>query len=266
MEPLSKIFFPKDTYKTSETNKKSWVDKIMFNSRWAFYFRYFKIVMYYRRLAINKKYHDAEWSQSGFDVFSLIERTGARFELSGLDNIHKADGPIVFIGNHMSTTETMVLPAMIAPYKNTTFVVKADLADHTFFGPIMRSKDPITLGRQEPRKDMMKLLAEGTKRLNDGISIIIFPEGTRQKEFNPKKLNSLGVKLADKANVKVIPIALKTDFWSTSTFGRINRKKKLYFAFGEPIDVSKDPKKAHQDVLKFITGKLLEWKAKVNLV
>ena len=45
------------------------------------------------------------------------------------------------------------------------------------------------------------------------ISVLIFPQTTRELFFDPKKFNTLGIKLAKRAKVPVIPIAVKTDAW-----------------------------------------------------
>ena len=52
-----------------------------------------------------------------------------------------------------------------------------------------------------------------TGYLRNGMSVIIFPQTTRIMDFDRKQFNSMGVKLAKRAQVPVVPIALKTDAW-----------------------------------------------------
>ncbi len=92
-------------------------------------------------------------------------------------------------------------------------MVKESLVRHPLFGDVMRSRDPIVVGRTDPRKDLEAVMNGGMELLSKGISIVIFPQSTRSVEFRPEEFNSLGVKLAKKAGVKVVPVALKTDFW-----------------------------------------------------
>jgi len=253
---LSKLFFTGDIYETPADTKVSLLSKLFFYSRWVFYLKFFRQVLKSRKMAMEGNYDDNAWYLSSCNIFKIVENCGGSYSIKGLTNISKSSKPVVFIGNHMSTLETMVLPCMVAPHKKTTFVVKENLIHDPFFSAIMRSRKPIALGRQEPRKDMIKLLEEGKQRIDEGYSIIIFPEGTRQSNFDDKKLNSLGVKLAQKAGVSVVPIALKTDFWATTTFGKIQRKNKVFFSFGEPLDPSKDPKGVHKEVLSFMTTEI----------
>jgi 1-acyl-sn-glycerol-3-phosphate acyltransferase len=212
--------------------------------------------------------YDAEaWALSSFDIFKLIESCGGKFHITGLDNIRKCSEPIVFVSNHMSTLETMVLPCIIAPEKKVTFVVKESLVRHPFFGAVMRSRDPIVLGRENSREDLAVVLNKGQELLTNGTSVVIFPQSTRMVEFVAAKFNSLGVKLAANARVRVIPIALKTDFWEIGKYmkdlGHISRNKPIHFAFGEPLTISGNGKKENAEIIDFVISHLKEWNAKV---
>jgi len=192
-----------------------------------------------------------------------MERCGARFDIQSIENISKSKEPVVFIANHMSTAETMLLPGMIAPYRKVTFVIKDSLIRDPVFGVIMKTRNPIGVSRKDPRKDMIRVLKEGVERLKHGYSVVIFPEGTRQSVFKAEQFNSLGVKLAAKAGVKVVPIALKTDFWGNGAilkeWGPLHRNRKLYFNFGEAMKVEKRTKITHVKIVQFIKTNMAKW-------
>jgi 1-acyl-sn-glycerol-3-phosphate acyltransferase len=181
-----------------------------------------------------------------------------------MENITKTAGPVLFISNHMSTLETMILPCIIAPLREATFVVKESLVRHPLFGDVMRSRNPIVVGRTDPRKDLEAVMNGGADLLDQGISIIIFPQSTRSLEFRPEEFNSLGVKLAKKAGVKVVPIALKTDFWGNGKLikemGPLDRHKPIHIKFGEPFSVKGNGKEENQKIIDFIKSSLEEWK------
>lgn len=208
-------------------------------------------------------YPAQKWAESSFDVMRALENIGVCIEISGLDHLRNFDGPAVFIANHMSTLETMVLPGIIQPIKPTTFVVKESLINMPVFGPIMRSRDPILVGRTNAREDLRAVLEGGTRKLQQGQSIIIFPQSTRALNFKPEDFNSLGIKLALKANVPVVPIALKTDAWGIGKiikeFGPINIKKKVHFSFGNHMPVLNRGIEEHLNVINFITEHLTAW-------
>jgi len=180
-----------------------------------------------------------------------------------MENISKPAGPVLFISNHMSTLETMVLPCVIAPHRDVTFVVKESLVRHPLFGDIMRSRNPIVVGRTDPRKDLEAVMNGGVELLSKGISIIIFPQSTRSIEFNPAEFNSLGVKLAKKAGVQVVPIAVKTDFWGNGKWikelGPLDSNKPIYIRFGEPISITGNGKEENQRIIEFIKSSLEDW-------
>jgi len=159
--------------------------------------------------------------------------------------------------------DTVVIPAIVAQEIPMTFIIKESLMDYPVFKHVMRSRNPIALGRTNPREDLKKVFSEGKERLAQGISISVFPQTTRGTDFNPKQFNSIGVKLAQKAGVPVIPLALKTDAWTNGKFikdlGRINPEISTHFAFDAPITVEGKGKEAHQQVIDFISGKLQEW-------
>ena len=107
---------------------------------------------------------------------------------------------------------------------------------------------------------------QGEKLLKEGTSIIIFPQKTRKVDFVPEEFNSLGTKLACRAGVQVIPIAIKTDFWGNGKFikelGPINADKTIYMTFEKPRQIQGTGREEHQKIVEFISGKMEEWRDK----
>jgi 1-acyl-sn-glycerol-3-phosphate acyltransferase len=188
---------------------------------------------------------------------------GGKFHITGMENITKSEGPVLFISNHMSTLETMIFPSIIGPLRELTFVVKESLVNHPLFGDVMRSRNPIVVGRTDPRKDLEAVMTGGADLLSDGVSIVIFPQSTRSVEFKPEEFNSIGVKLAKKTGVDIVPIAIKTDFWGNGKIikeiGIIDRHKPIYIKFGEPMKVTGNGKEENQKIVEFIQSSLKEW-------
>lgn len=260
---MSRTIFPEDAYHTDEKAHRALLDKLALNTRFYFMAEYIGIVLRTRREALDGIYDTQHWIKSSVDIFRLIERCGGKFHITGLENIRAVRDPVVFVGNHMSTLETMTLPCIIAPEKEVTFAVKESLVRHPFFGAIMRSRDPIVVGRENSREDLVVVLKKGQELLASGTSVIIFPQSTRMVKFIPEKFNSLGVKLAAAAKVKVVPFAIKTDYWEigklVKDLGRISRHKPIHMAFGEPFDISGTGRKENAKVIEFIVSHLKEW-------
>jgi len=260
---FTRPFFDGDRYDTPADNKRDLMDRLCFGGSFWFYCLHSRAILHARSQALSNNYGDDIWAQTSFDIFRILERCGARFHISGLDHLRTAQGPLVFISNHMSTTETQVFPCIIAPFKQVTFIVKSSLTTMPIFGPIMRSRDPICVNRENAREDMVTVMTDGVRKLEEGISVIVFPEATRQTVFKPEKFNSLGVKLAKRAGVQAMPVAIKTDFWKPGKlikdFGPLDRSQDVHIEFGAPMDIEGNGKDQHREMVEFIGGRLKSW-------
>lgn len=257
------LIFDRDTYRTDPDRPRSLFSRIFLRPLITFYPQVFWIVWTNSRKALRGVYGDDEWASSSHDIMRSLENVGVRIEIAGMDVLRNLEGPAVIIANHMSTLETFLLPGIIQPLRPVAFVVKKSLVDTPVFGPVMRSRDPILVGRVNPREDLKSVLAEGAKKITQGTSVIIFPQSTRSTVFSPREFNSLGIKLASRAGAPVVPLALKTDAWGTGRiikdFGPLDRKKTVHFAFGEPMHISGQGSEEHQRVIAFIQEKLTRW-------
>jgi len=231
------------------------------NPTLVFYAKIAMIILKASRLCKKGAYTNDHWIQSSLNTVKALEAVGGRFEIKNLDIIRNLESPCVFVSNHMSILETFVLPCLIQPYRDVTFVVKESLLSFPFFKHVMQSLKPIVVGRDNPRADLKTVLDEGQNRLNANISVIIFPQTTRSSNFEPKMFNSLGVKLARRCNVSVIPVALKTDTWGMGRkfkdFGKIRPDKSVHITFSYPLLVQGSGKEEHKFVVDFI-GKELD--------
>ncbi len=257
---MKRLIFKHSSYETS-LKKVSLLAKI--SPSVAFYLKFLRIIFRSSSDAKHSRYGNVEWAESSLDVLHALEHAGIKIEITGVDNFKGLDGPCVFIANHMSALETFILPAIIQPFKDVTFVVKKSLVDYPVFKHVMRSRDPITVVRENPRDDFKAVIEGGVQRLKAGRSIVIFPQTTRVDSFDPKTFNTIGIKLSHKANVPIVPIALKTDAWGNGEylkdFGKIDPSKKVYFAFGEPLWIKDRGVEEHSKVIEFISNKLKEW-------
>ena len=194
--------------------------------------------------------------QGSNEVIEMCESVGGRVEITGLDNIRSVSGGVVIAANHQSTLETLLFPTIMDRLKPVTFVVKKSLVTGWAFGPIMRLFNPIALDRKEPKVDLDKVMKDGTAALQEGKTVVLFPQGTRCKGFDPATFNSLAVKLAKRAGVPVIPCAVKTDFWENgkilSTIGDIYPDRTVHMAFGPAITIDGAGKKEQRQLLDFI--------------
>ncbi len=193
----------------------------------------------------------------------VTEALGGQVEVGGLEHLQNTPGPVVIIGNHMSSLETILLPGFILPYKDVAFVVKKSLETHFAFGKIMCSVKHIAVGRDNPREDLKRVLTEGAELIRQGVTVVIFPQATRSVEFDLEGFNTLGVKLAARTGVPVIPLALKTDFMANGKWikdaGYVYPERPIRLEFGAPLKVDASGREAHAAVVAFITTHLKAW-------
>ena len=236
-------------------------------SGWPLSFIYYiKLISTLTRASISARrgtLDDNRWAFHSHRVVQIVESVGGKINISGLEALAQQQGPVVFIANHMSLLETLILAGIGLPFNRVTFVIKEELRHYPVIGQFMRSLKLIAVSRQNPRDDLKVVMQEGSDFISTGGSVFIFPQATRSVEFNVQAFNTLGVKLAARAGVPVIPVAIKTDFQGNGKLikdmGPIDPRKTLYFKFGEPMAVEGKGREAHQYVVEFIAENLKAW-------
>ena len=230
----------------------------------TFYSYFIRLIFKSSIKAKQGRYDTKAWKQDSLDLLHVLENLGICFEITGREHLEKLQSPYVVIANHMSTLETVALPSILLPFTNATFIVKQSLLKYPFFGHVLRVSNPIAVSHISPRQDMKTVMEEGLNRLKNNISIIVFPQTTRTLYLDPKQFSSIGLKLAQRADVPIVPLALLSDAWGNGKylkdFGRIDVSKKVYFEFGEPMWVQDRGKEEHQAIVQFINRKLEAWK------
>ena len=229
----------------------------------SFYANLIYIFYYSNRMAVKGTYNDFEWANSSLETMHALEKRGVHIEIEGMKNFQSFDTAAIFVSNHMGTMETMILPGIIQPVKPVCFVMKEELVKYPLFGPVSGARDPILVGRDNPREDLMKVIDGGCERVKRGKSVIIFPQKTRSSKIDTSSFNTLGIKLAKRNNVPVIPIAVVSDAWRNGRlvkdFGKIDPSKKVHISFGEPIYIKGNGAEEHQMVIDFIISKFTLW-------
>ncbi len=254
-------YFQEDCYHT-QPRSVSWIAKTF--PSLCFYPQIIRLVMRNARLAGKGQYDVAAWRTGSIDSVKILESVGCQIHITGMHHLHDLEEPCIFIGNHMSTLETFVLPSILLTGKtDLTYVVKRSLTEYPVFKHVMNSRNPIVVDRINPRDDLKTVMAEGAQRLKDGYSVIIFPQHTRSVEFDPEAFNSIGIKLARKAGVKVVPMAMKTWAWShgrfLKDFGPLVPSRPVHFAIGEPMEIEGKGQTEHDQIVQFIQQHMAEW-------
>lgn len=257
-------------YKTDPNSPKRLFDKIFGRFDFWFYIRLYSLLYKATRDAKTPgRYTDKFWENTTGDIISLIEGCGGRVEIEGNPEFISCKEPKVIVANHMSLIDTMILPPMSLIDRHGTMVIKRSLWDHRYFGRLMKEVGAIPVDRVNPRDDLKVVMAEGLKALDAGNNMVIYPQSTRAAAFDADKFNSLGVKLATRGGVKVVPIALKADFQGIGKkikdIAPLDRSKTIKLKFGPILTPTKENTRAvHAECVEFISGTLKEWGVEVR--
>jgi 1-acyl-sn-glycerol-3-phosphate acyltransferase len=176
------------------------------------------------------------WSRA--TMWLLQHLNGVKIEVEGLEHLPK-DRPLVVMCNHQSQWETFYLQLLISPQAT---ILKRELLWVPFFGWALALLKPIAIDRSKGSQALKTLLRVGQQRLEDGISVVIYPEGTRQPAGTIGSFNIGGAMLAARAGVEVLPIAHNSgDCWPSRSLLRLPGTIRL--RIGEPLAVAgKSPK------------------------
>jgi len=263
--PVSDIpgLFESDQYIT-EPRHFSWLRRAVTWNPISFYASFFRIVLRGARWAKRGQYTRQNWFNLSCDVVHLLERHGGVFDIAGLDNLRSIDGPVILVSNHMSMLETVVLPSLVLKHSDLCVTLKKQLFEIPVFRTLLTGFRTITVSRTSPIEDYKTIMREGDRAIEGGYDVLVFPQSTRTTRFSAEDFNSVGIKLARRAGVPVVPIALKTDFWESGKIikdlGRLSRDKRIYFRFGQPITVaSRNGRDENERVIEFIQENLAQW-------
>ena len=176
------------------------------------------------------------WAQFCFSSVTGAERLGVNVIIEGFKDRIAYGGPVLYLCNHMSMTETILLPPTLLAFGPFSYVAKASLAHLPFLENAADHMRMVPISRVSPREDLMNILKTGTERISGGDSFLIFPQGTRCEVFSRKRYSSIGAKLAERAGCPVVPIVVDTRCQPTRKTGLL---RKVLKDFG-PVDTSKD--------------------------
>lgn len=139
---------------------------------------------------------------------------GLSFEVHGRGNI--PPGPAVILVKHQSTWETFALPTFLPPY---VYVLKRELMWLPIFGWVVALLRPIAIDRRTGRGAVEQVITQGRERLQSGMSVVLFPEGTRMHPGVRGRYRVGGAALAVAAGAPVVPVAHNAGtYWPRRSF------------------------------------------------
>jgi 1-acyl-sn-glycerol-3-phosphate acyltransferase len=140
-------------------------------------------------------------------VFTLLLRiSGVKVTVKGLENI--PEGAVLYVGNHQSYYDILLgyttVPGLLG------FVAKKEMLRWPLLSDWMVLVNCLFLDRDNI-KEGLKTILQGIEKIKEGVSVWIFPEGTRNESKDPLDLMQFregSLKIAEKSGCPVVPVAI----------------------------------------------------------
>jgi 1-acyl-sn-glycerol-3-phosphate acyltransferase len=164
----------------------------------------------------------------------ILWLTGAKVTVIGEENVPK-DTPVLYIGNHRSYFDVLLTYCRV-PIR-TGYIAKIEMEKIPLLSNWMRYLHCLFLDREDIRQGLKTILA-AIDQIKSGISICVFPEGTRNRADNDKELipfHEGTFKIASRTNCPIVPMALNNtaDIFEAH-FPKIT-KTHVILEYGKPI-------------------------------
>ena len=162
-------------------------------------------------------------------IFYLRVVCGLSHKVEGLENLPKV--PSVVFAKHQSAWETFSFQTIFPPQ---AWVLKRSLLWIPLFGWGLAATRPIAIDRSNVSKSLRQVMVQGTRILEEGRWVVLFPEGTRIAPGEFGRFNASAALLAMRANVPLVPVAHNAgDFWQRRQFAK--KPGVITVRVGEPI-------------------------------
>jgi 1-acyl-sn-glycerol-3-phosphate acyltransferase len=165
-------------------------------------------------------------------------------KVKGQENVDRHE-PRIYLSNHQSYFDIFTLLAHLPV--DFKFILKQELMRIPLFGIAMKRARYIAIDRGEPRK-AVKSINDAVNKMEEGSSMLIFPEGTRSEDGKLQPFKTGGFRLALKAGCDVVPVVI-TNSRNIVPKGSLKiNKGNIVMNIGTPISV-KDYSKKDMDRL-----------------
>ena len=144
---------------------------------------------------------------------------GIKFAVEGIDKLPSNGKPYLVLANHQSFWENFFMQLIIPKH---SWVIKEELLAMPIFGWGLKTVAPIAVNRNNSRS-VTQIIKEGTQKIEDNISIVMFPESTRVGVDKSIKFKASAARLALNTGVPIVLIAHNAGlvwpkgFWFIST-------------------------------------------------
>ncbi len=195
-----------------------------------------------------------------------LARSWARVQLAalkllcGLDYVvegveHIPSGCHISIWRHSSAWETIAQMVVFPPQ---AWVLKREILWIPIIGWGTRAMRPIAIDRSAHAQAVNQVVSQGRERLESGMWILVFPEGTRVGVGERRRYGLSGALLATQTGRLIVPVAHDAGrYWGRR--GLLKRRGTIRVVIGPPIDpAGREPRAVTEEVKAWIDAKVGE--------
>ncbi len=161
---------------------------------------------------------------------------GIKVTVRGAENVDPARGKI-YISNHASYIDIFVQLAKLPD--NVRMIYKKEINKVPVLGWAMYCAGFVAIDRVNIR-DAMKSLDKAAQRVKKGLSVVIYPEGTRTKDGSIGEFKRGMFFLAEKSKADLVPVSLKGTFERMPIGSARVRPGEVIMTIGKPVQYRKD--------------------------
>lgn len=181
---------------------------------------------------------------------SILKASRVKVCVKNISNIDPA-GSYIYMSNHQSNFDIPVLLAHLPV--QFRWLAKAELFRIPVFGLAMRRAGYISIDRSD-RRSAIRSLRRAAKIIRGGVSVLIFPEGTRSRDGNLRAFKKGGFVLAVDAGIPIVPIILHGTWPIMSKNRFVIRPGQVVLEIGKPIDTSAYTRQTKDELLERVRG------------
>ncbi|HEY9035839.1 MAG TPA: lysophospholipid acyltransferase family protein [Pseudomonadales bacterium] len=195
-------------------------------------------------------------SWNNFAIWWLKITCNIDYAITGFENIPPA--PYVVLSKHQSTWETLFLQTRLQPIST---ILKKELLYMPFFGWGLALLKPIAIDRKNPREAIKKIHREGIARIEEGLSVLVFPEGTRTPYGEVGNYARGGAGIACSAGVPIIAVAHNAgSCWSVPGF--VKKPGTIHVVISKPFATEgRNSKELTEEVKQWIESEIAKMPA-----
>lgn len=136
----------------------------------------------------------------------LLRAAGVRLEAAGLEHV-PAGEPRILVANHQSWFDIWGLMAVTPA--SVRFVAKAELSRIPIFARACRAAGHVFIDREDREEALREIRAAGARMRREGLSLVLFPEGTRSPDGRIRRFKRGAFGLAVETRVPIVPVAIQ---------------------------------------------------------